>query len=140
MGRRTLAMFPRCLAGLVFIVAGCTGSAEDHGATPDKQDGAVDAPAGDDRAVVDESDAHEPSGDAMDAADSETSDARDTRDTNLPPRCLGVHAVCHRYDSDNPTPCLDHGCVWSGSCSGTPHPCTSLGQSVCNSHEGCAWQ
>ena len=138
---RALAMFPRCLAGLVFIVAGCTESAENGDATPDKQDGAVDAPARDDRAVVDEADAHELSGDAIDAADGEASDAPDARDTNLPPRCLGVHAECHRYDGDNPTFCLDHDCTWwAGGCSGTPHPCASLSQGACNSHEGCALQ
>ena len=34
MSRRALAMFPQCLAGLVFIVAGRTESAEDRDATP----------------------------------------------------------------------------------------------------------
>jgi len=127
--------FRRCLVVMLFLAGGCSQSTtEDRdAATARNQDGAADVVGIDVSPDAATSDAAEES----DAVDDGPKDG-DGRDSNLPPRCLGDHGPCMRYSSDNPTFCTEHGCVWqSGACAGTPHPCPTLTQNICNSHEGC---
>jgi hypothetical protein len=101
------------------------------------KDGAADIYPSDGSLGVDAADIS----DESDVTDDAPNDGADRREFTGPPRCVGEHAACARYASDNPLFCQDHGCTWSGGgCSGTPHGCPTLTQNICNSHEGCTLQ
>lgn len=57
--------------------------------------------------------------------------------------CVGTHARCESFGSDEPTLCTRHGCSWqAGACTGTAHACGSVSLAECASdagtHPGCA--